>query len=164
MIVNKTELEGVLLIKPEIYEDSRGNLSELYNKKEFKKKNINIKFVQDTISVSTKQVLRGIHGDKKTWKLISCLHGCIYVVVVDCRKENFGKWLPFTLSGHNKNQVLVPPGYGLAHLVLSKEAIFHYKQSEYYDRESQFTYRYDDERFNIWWPNISPHLSERDEG
>ena len=165
MKVQKAKLDGVLLIKPLIFEDHRGEYIETYNEELYRKHTADVKFVQDDISVSGRGVLRGIHGDDKTWKLISCLYGRFYLVVVNCDKnsEDFGKWQPFVLSDKNRMQVLVPPGYGIAHLVLSEMAIFHYKQSTYYDRSSQFTYRWDEPKFNIWWPLKNPILSQRDE-
>lgn len=160
-----TKLDGVLLFKPDIFEDHRGEYIELYNEEQYNKF-AKIKFVQDDISVSNKNVLRGIHGDHKTWKLISCLYGKFYFVVVDCRKEKetFGKWISFTLSDKNRYQVLVPPGFGNAHLVLSDIAIFHYKQSTYYDKKKQFTYKWNYPDFNIYWPICENNLilSERD--
>lgn len=166
MEISKTLLDGVLLVKPDVFEDHRGEYIETYNEKILSEHGIDIKFVQDDISVSTKHVLRGIHGDDETWKLISCLHGKFYLVTVNCDMEskNFGKWQSFVLSDRNRLQVLVPPKYGNAHLVLSDKAIFHYKQSTYYDRSKQFTYRWNDETLNIWWPIKNPILSQRDEG
>jgi dTDP-4-dehydrorhamnose 3,5-epimerase len=164
--VSETELGGVLLIKPDVFEDHRGEYIETYNEALYKEKGIDVKFVQDDISVSTKNVLRGIHGDDCTWKLISCLHGRFYLVAVNCDTESkdFGKWQSFVLSDKNRQQVLVPPKYGNAHLALSDMIIFHYKQSTYYDRSKQFTYKYDDSRLNIWWPIENPILSQRDKG
>jgi len=163
--VVKTKLEGVLLVKPEIYEDYRGQYVELYNEALYADNGIKIKFIQDDISVSSRHVLRGIHGDAVTWKLISCLYGKFYLVVVNCDKESpqFGKWEAFSLSEKNRWQVLVPPRHGNGHLVLSHETIFHYKQSTYYDPTSQFTYIWNDPQFNIWWPIKNPIISERDE-
>jgi dTDP-4-dehydrorhamnose 3,5-epimerase len=162
--VTRTDLEGVLLIKPYIFEDHRGEYIETYNESLYNKSGIDVKFVQDDISVSTRNVLRGIHGDNETWKLISCLHGKFYLVVVNCdsESEDFGKWQSFVLSDRNRLQVLVPPKYGNAHLVLSDMSIFHYKQSTYYDRTRQFTYKWDDSRLDIWWPIKNPILSQRD--
>ena len=164
--VSKTNLDKVLLIKPDIFEDFRGQYIETYNEDFYRENGINIKFIQDDISVSTKNVLRGIHGDSETWKLVSCLYGKFYFVVVNCDvdSENFGKWQSFTLSDTNRLQVLVPPKYGNAHLILSEKAIFHYKQSTNYEPEKQFTYKWDDPRFKIWWPIRNPILSQRDEG
>jgi len=161
----KTKLEGVLLIHPDSFEDHRGEYIETYNEALYKENGIDSKFVQDDISVSSKNVLRGIHGDDQTWKLISCLYGRFYFVVVNCdsQSEDFGKWQSFVLSDKNRQQVLVPPGYGNAHLVLSDIAIFHYKQSTYYEPSKQFTYKWDDSRFGIWWPAGNPILSQRDE-
>jgi len=165
MKVEKTKLDGVLLIKLEPSRDFRGMYVETYNEELYKKNGIDIPFVQDDISVSSKHVLRGLHGDSETWKLISCLAGAFYFVVVDCDEEssNFGKWQAFTLSRENSHQVLVPPKYGNAHLVLTDEAIFHYKQNTYYAPEKQFSYTWNDPRFNIWWPIKDPILSQRDE-
>ena len=165
MDVCQTELEGVLKIKPYVFEDFRGEYVETYNEAEYIENGIDVKFIQDDISVSTKNVLRGIHGDATTWKLISCHYGKFYLVVVNCDTEStdFGKWESFVLSDKNRMQVLVPPKYGNGHLVLSDMTIFHYKQNTYYDRSGQFTYRWNDERFNIFWPVKSPILSQRDE-
>jgi dTDP-4-dehydrorhamnose 3,5-epimerase len=165
MEVCQTQLEGVLKIKPHIFEDFRGEYVETYNEAEYIENGIDVKFIQDDISVSTKNVLRGIHGDVTTWKLISCHYGKFYLVVVNCDTEStdFGKWESFVLSDKNRMQVLVPPKYGNGHLVLSDMTIFHYKQNTYYNRSGQFTYRWNDERFNIFWPVKSPILSQRDE-
>ena len=166
MEVRKTNLEGVLLVKLDVFEDFRGEYVETYNEGLYRKNGIDVKFIQDDISVSSRNVLRGIHGDSETWKLISCLYGKFYLVVVNCddRSGDFAKWQSFVLSERNRMQVLVPPSYGNAHLVLSDTTIFHYKQSTYYDRSKQFTYRWDEARFNIWWPTKNPILSQRDEG
>ena len=164
MEVSGTKLDGVLLIKLGVFEDHRGEYIETYNEALYKKNRVDVKFIQDDISVSTRNVLRGIHGDDCTWKLISCLYGRFYLVVVNCDTESkdFGKWQSFVLSDRNRLQVLVPPGYGNAHLVLSDMTIFHYKQSTYYDREKQFTYKWNDPKLNIWWPIKNPILSQRD--
>jgi dTDP-4-dehydrorhamnose 3,5-epimerase len=168
----ETKLKNVLLLKPSVFEDFRGIYCETFNELEYsklikEKTGYDVKFVQDSMSRSTKDILRGIHGDSKTWKLISCPRGKIYAVIVNCNKDtpDFGKWQDFTLSETNMWQVLVPPIYGTSHLVLSEMANFHYKQSTYYDPKNlkQFTYRYDDSRFKIWWPTKNPILSKRDE-
>jgi len=165
MRVSRTELDGVLLIKLDIFEDHRGQYIETYNEKLYREKGVDVKFVADDISTGTRGVLKGIHGDNETWKLITCLHGKIYLVVVDCDTDSkdFGKWVSFVLSETTGLQILVPPEHGVAHLVLSDKAIFHYKQSTYYAPEKQFTYRDDDPRCGIWWPVKDPILSRRDE-
>lgn len=163
--VSKTKLEGVLMIKPYVFEDHRGEFVETYNRQLYAENGIDVDFVQDDISISTRNVLRGIHGDSVTHKLLSCLHGKLYFVVVNCDTESkdFGKWQSFILSDVSRIQVLVPPKHGNAYLVLSDVATFHYKQSTYYDRSKQFTYKWDDPQLNIWWPIKNPTLSERDE-
>ena len=165
MEFTKTELDGVLLIKPEIFEDFRGEYVELYNEKVFADNGVKVKFLQDDISVSARHVLRGIHGDTVTWKLVSCLVGRYYLVIVNCDagSKDFGKWQSFTLSDKNRWQVLVPPKHGVAHLALTDRIIFHYKQSTYYDPATQFTYKWNEPKFKIWWPSKDPVLSQRDE-
>lgn len=162
--VTETNLKGVLLIKPTSFEDHRGYYLELYNEELYKSKGIDINFVEDDISIATKDVIKGIHGNGSTWKLISCLHGKFYLVVVnnDGQSKDFGKWQSFILSETNKLQVLVPPKYGNGHLCLSEKSIFHYKQSNYYDSKGQFTIVWNDPKFNIDWPIKNPILSQRD--
>ena len=163
--VTKTELDGVLIIKPiTLFEDFRGTYVETYNKPRYKAAGISAEFIQDDISVSSKNVLRGVHGDAETTKLVSCLAGKFYLVVVnnDPDSPQFRKWIGITLSDKNYSQVLIPPKFGNGHLVLSESAIFHYKQTTEYNREGQFTIKWDDEDFGIWWPISNPTLSKRD--
>ena len=165
--VSKTSLEGVLSILPSTnFEDFRGSYVEIYNEKLFKDAGLAQNFIQDDISTSYSNVLRGIHGDSKTWKLVSCLKGSFYLVVVnnDSSSAEFGKWEGFTLSDVNRRQILIPPKFGNGHLVLSESAIFHYKQTTDYDREGQFTLMWNDPKLNIWWPTSNPILSRRDSG
>lgn len=162
--VKKTKLKGVLTIQLDVFKDFRGEYIETYNEQLYKKAGISVNFIQDDISVSKNNVLRGIHGDDKTWKLISCLCGKFYLVVVNCdnSSKDFGKWQGFLLSDKNRLQVLVPAKYGNAHLILSDKAIFHYKQSTYYNPAGQFTYKWNDPLFKIKWPIKNPILSKRD--
>ena len=164
MKITTTKLDGVLLIELEAFQDHRGYYVETYNEELYQKNGIGVKFLQDDISVSKKNVLRGIHGDSKTDKLISCLWGEFFFVVIDGRPNSphFGKWESFTLSAQNRRQVFVPAGYGNGHCVTSDWAIFHYKQSTYYDPDGQFTYKWNDPRFNIAWPVKDPVVSKRD--
>lgn len=174
----KAKLEGVIIFKQEPFEDFRGEYLEIYNEKQYlnairvklrdtvyKREADDLKFVEDDISTGTCGVLKGIHGDSKTWKLVQCLFGKFYLVVVNKNpiSKDFGKWESFTLSSKNRLQVLIPPAYGNGHLVLSNYSIFHYKQSSYYDSKSQFTIRWNDPQYKIWWPVKTPILSQRDE-
>jgi dTDP-4-dehydrorhamnose 3,5-epimerase len=166
MKVTDTNLQGVKLITPPtIFEDFRGTYIETYNKTIYNDHGVDIDFVQDDISTSTKHVLRGIHGDASTWKLVSCHFGKFYLVVInnDPDSKQFRQWQGFTLSDKNNLQVLIPPKFGNGHVVLSDVAIFHYKQNTEYCREGQFTLRWDDPMLGIWWPIKRPILSLRDE-
>ncbi|CEZ19803.1 dTDP-4-dehydrorhamnose 3,5-epimerase [Candidatus Methylopumilus planktonicus] len=162
---NDSVLKDVMIIKPETFYDHRGEYVEIFNNETYNLKNLNLNFVQDDISISSKNVLRGIHGDNKTWKLISCLYGSFYFVVVNNnpKSEQYKKWQSFLLSDKNRLQILVPPNFGNGHLVISDTAIFHYKQTSYYDPSSQFTIKWNDPEFSIWWPIKDPILSRRDD-
>lgn len=165
MKVEQTKLDGVLLITPPTnFEDFRGSYVETYNEELYQKAGIGVKFIQDDISTSSRHVLRGIHGDQETWKLISCLYGKFYLLVVNCdpKSPQYRRWQGFTLSDTNRLQVLIPPKFGNGHVVLSEQAIFHYKQNTYYNRAGQFTIPWDDAEFSFWWPIKNPIISERD--
>ena len=169
--VKKTKLNNVLIFQLEHFKDYRGTYTQLYRKDEYaeiikKELKEKVEFLEDDYAYSKKNVIRGIHGDDRTWKLVTCLFGEFYIVVVNCdqRSKNFGKWQSFNLTRENGKQVLIPPNHGHAYAVLSREAVFHYKQSCYYQgMKKQFTYKYNDSRFNIPWPIKNPILSKRDE-
>ena len=167
MKVEKTKLDGVLQITPPtLFEDWRGEYVETYNEQLYREQGIDVQFVQDDISVSDRHVLRGLHGDATTWKLISCLYGKFYLVVVnnDPESPQYRQWASFVLSDANRKQVLIPPKFGNGHLVLSDKAIFHYKQNTYYDRAGQFTLLWNDPELGLWWPVPNPLVSRRDAG
>lgn len=177
MKITKTKLDGVYKIQLDPFVDFRGEYVETYNHQLYtmqipgvEYRDVDkIHFVQDDISISRKNVLRGIHGDDRTWKLVSCIHGEMYFVVINCdkRSKDFGDNESFILSDRDRFQLLLPPKYGNAMLTLSDKSIFQYKQTSYYQgKENQFTYKYDEVYFGIDWPihrnNII--LSERDRG
>lgn len=167
MKVEKTKLDGVLQITPPtLFEDWRGEYVETYNEQLYREQGIEVQFVQDDISVSDRHVLRGLHGDAITWKLISCLYGKFYLVVVnnDPESPQYRQWASFVLSDANRKQVLIPPKFGNGHLVLSDKAVFHYKQNTYYDRAGQFTLLWNDPELDLWWPVPNPLVSRRDAG
>ena len=152
----------VKIYQPDSFEDYRGELYTLFKQEEHE-----LVFNHDKVSVSRQNVLRGMHGDSKSWKLITCLSGVIYLVVVDNRPEspNYLKWDSIVLSETNRKQVLVPPMFANGHLVLSSQATFFYKWSypgDYPDVKDQFTLKWNNPKINIHWPIDNPILSNRD--
>ena len=112
-------------------------------------------------------VLRGIHGDTKSWKLVTCLQGSLYFVLVDNRptSDTYIMWESLILDDKTRKQVLIPPGVGNGHLVMSDSCVFHYKWSyegDYPDVEEQFTIKWDDPMIGVDWPVDNPILSKRD--
>ena len=163
MKIRQTKLKGVYKIEISKFVDFRGEYIESYNLKKFLKFK-KIKFIQDDFSISKKNVLRGFHGDNKTWKLVSCVHGSFDLVVLNYNRlsNQYLKTVKFKLSVRKYEQILIPPKFGNAHLVKSKKAIFHYKQSTYYNRTGQFTIKWNDPRLKVKWSIKKPILSERD--
>jgi len=153
---------------PSSYEDFRGDLYTTWKQDEFKNAfNVDLEFVHDKTSISKYNVLRGIHGDNKSWKYMACVHGEIYYVIVDCRKDSptYMEWDWEILSSKNKKMLLIPPNFGSSFYVLSKIAVVNYKWAypgKYPDVDDQFTIQWNDPKINIHWPTNNPILSERD--
>lgn len=152
----------VKIYQPDSFEDFRGELYTLFKQEEH-----DLVFNHDKVSISRQHVLRGLHGDSKSWKLITCLAGEVYLVVVDNRPEssNYLKWDSIILTSKNKKSVLVPPMFANGHLILSQEATFFYKWSypgDYPDVKDQFTLLWNDTRIGIDWPILNPIISKRD--
>lgn len=159
---NLSKLRGIKIFKSSFFKDNRGTLWTNWEKKNFK-----LKFNHDKFSLSKKNVLRGFHGDSKTWKLISCAYGEFLFVVVnfDPKSKEYLKHQAIKLSDKNKLQVLVPPKFLNAHLCLSRECLFHYKLSysgNYNDTDKQLSVNWKDNRFKVKWPIKKPILSQRD--
>ena len=120
-----------------------------------------------TNSLNQKNVLRGIHGDNKSWKLVTCIFGTIDQVIVDCRQDSptFYEWEKYEISSDRRLLVLLPPGMGNAYYVKSETALYHYKlayRGSYFDADRQFSLKWNDPKINIDWPTKSPLLSGRD--
>lgn len=163
-----TAINNVTLITNSKFTDLRGYLRTFIDKsiqtEVIKKKFSNY---SDKISIRKKNTLTGIHGDKKTWKVLTCIKGKILVVLVNCDKKNksFGKHLKITLNEKDTKSLIIPPNVGNSYLCLEKENIIFYKNlfnGKYYDFNKQFTYKWNDKRFKIKWPIINPILSKRD--
>ena len=164
MIIKETKIKDVKLIIPDRFEDHRGTYMEIYDSKRFKEVT-DITFVQDDISVSSKHVLRGLHGDWRTTKLVTVLKGVGYAVIADNRKDSptYKTWQSFTLSDMNRNMLLLPAGIGNSILSMSSEMMYYYKQNTHFEEGSQFTIKWNDPEWNFWWPIKKPILSRRDE-
>lgn len=163
-IVKDTNLNGVKLIITDRFEDYRGELGGVYDEHKYMAAGLDAKFVYDMASMSYKNVLRGMHGDNETIKLVQCLYGTVYSVVVNCDEtaSDFGKWQSFILSDKNHHQLYIPPLYGNGYYVLSNASIYTYKMTKAHS-SNQFTYAWNDDRFNIRWPSDKPVLSARDD-
>ena len=167
-IQESTEIAGVYILKPSISEDARGNIWTSFLKDEVEELlPSGLYFKHDKFSSSKKNVLRGIHGDVKSWKLITCVYGEIYQVVVDCREESptYKQWEAFTINSENPQLILLPPKMGNSFFVNSETAIYHYKlayEGEYLDAEDQFSIKWNDPSIGIEWPFDNPILSGRD--
>ena len=168
-----SKLNEVKVIQPSVYYEQRGSISTTYHSDYYdrilpaEERTKGLKFKHDRFSKSKQNVLRGLHYDDKTWKLVSCLHGKIYLVVLDLRpkQKNFGKWESFILSPETTTQVLIPPMFANGHYVFEDDSIFHYKMAyhgEYNDENKQQTIKWDDKKYEIEWPCTNPILSKRD--
>lgn len=163
----ETDIEGLIVIEPKVFGDTRGYFLETYNKQEFEEKGLSYDFVQDNQSKSFKGVLRGLHYQKKfpQAKLVRVLEGEVYDVAVDLRKNSptYGKYFGILLSGENKKMLMIPRGFAHGFLVLSETAIFTYKCDNYYHPEDEGGLIWDDKSINIQWPiNGEVILSEKD--
>ena len=160
-------IEGLKIIEPDFFEDNRGILYTDYLQG-FVKEELGIDFNHSKVAISNENVLRGIHGDSKSFKLVSCLHGEVFQVAVDMRKDSPTYLIheSFDLSSDKPKLILLPPGIGNAFLVTSTKAVYSYKLSyegEYIDADDQFTCHWADPQLNIKWPNKKPILSKRDQ-
>ncbi|KUG13367.1 dTDP-4-dehydrorhamnose 3,5-epimerase [Elizabethkingia sp. HvH-WGS333] len=152
-----TPLKDCYIIEPTIFEDERGYFYEKYNEKKFEElTGLTGHFVQDNVSKSSFGVLRGLHlqkGEYSQAKLVSCLEGSVWDVVVDLRTESptFGQWYGTELSAENKLQFYVPRGFAHGFVVLSETAVFSYKCDNFYNKESEGSIKFNDPDLNIDW-------------
>ena len=164
----ETGLPGVLVIEPTVFGDARGYFMETFQKEEFAAAGITDEFVQDNQSKSSRGVLRGLHFQKEhtQGKLVRVTKGEVFDVAVDCRPNSatFGKWVGVTLSEENKKQFYVPKCFAHGFLVLSDEAEFCYKCTDYYDPTAEGGIPYNDPTVNVEWPDCGCEylLSEKD--
>ena len=155
-IFNKTDIEGVYIIEPKVFGDSRGYFMETYNKEDFDKAGLKYNFVQDNQSKSHKGVLRGLHFQTKhpQSKLVRVVSGEVFDVAVDLRKDSktYGKWVGVILSEDNKRMFMIPRGFAHGFVVLSDSAEFTYKCDDFYHPEDDGGIMWNDPDINIKWP------------
>lgn len=159
-------IHDVAVIKPDVHTEYRGSIWTSYSSDHYDAL-LPIQFKHDKFSISKQGVLRGIHGDHQSWKLICCPYGDILAVIVDLRAESptYLQHVKYRLNQTNRLQLLIPPGLGNSFYVHSEQAVYHYKlayNGDYIDADDQFTVSWDDPRLNINWPDKNPILSERD--
>lgn len=166
MNVIRCQLEGLLLVEPKVFGDSRGFFMESWNQNRYEAAGLTASFVQDNFSFSRRGALRGLHFQNPSpqGKLVSVLEGEVFDVAVDLRRKSstFGKAETIRLSGENKRQFYVPPGFAHGFLVLSETALFHYKCTAFYSPKDEMTLLWNDPELAIDWPLQNPTLSEKD--
>lgn len=157
--VDKTEIEGLYIIEPAVHGDSRGYFMETYNYNDMCEYGLDMVFVQDNQSKSTKGVLRGLHYqiNHPQGKLVRVIKGCVFDVAVDIRKDSptYGKWYGVELTEENKKQFYISPGFAHGFLVLSDEAEFVYKCTDFYHPGDEGGIMWNDPALAIEWPGVN---------
>jgi dTDP-4-dehydrorhamnose 3,5-epimerase len=167
MKIIKTDIPDVLQIKPDVYKDTRGYFLESFNMNRYSENNLEMNFVQDNISKSSIGTIRGLHyqmGEKVQGKLCQVIAGEVLDIALDIRfgSPTFGKYVALKLSEDNHLQLWIPAGFAHGFSVLSDEAIFMYKCTEFYSKKHERTILYNDPQLNIDWGIDNPVISEKD--
>lgn len=167
--IHKSEIISDLIwFKTKKFSDLRGSLFTTFHTEVMNKfLPYGLEFIHDKFALTFHNCLRGIHGDTKTWKLVTCVYGEVHQYSVDLRTDSttYGKWEKFVINQDNQVSVLLPPGFGNAFVVTSEVAMYHYKLAylgDYVDAVDQFSVRWDDVKLGIKWPIHNPILSDRD--
>ncbi|WP_029322984.1 dTDP-4-dehydrorhamnose 3,5-epimerase [Butyrivibrio sp. AE3004] len=168
--VETCEIEGLKVITPQVFGDSRGYFMETYSKRDFQNIGIDVEFVQDNQSASKRGVLRGLHFQKNfpQDKLVRVVNGEVFDVAVDLRKDSktFGKWFGVTLSAENKKQFFIPKGFAHGFLVLSDYAEFAYKCTDFYHPDDEGGLLWKDPEIGVEWPyqeGVELIMSDKDQ-
>jgi dTDP-4-dehydrorhamnose 3,5-epimerase len=166
MNVIPCDIPGLLVVEPKVFGDTRGFFMEIWNCERYRKAGLDWNFVQDNVSLSRRGTLRGLHFQNPAaqGKLVFVLQGEVFDVAVDIRRSSstFGRWHGLHLSGENKRQFFVPPGFAHGFAVLSETALFAYKCTEFYSPQNERTLAWNDPDIGIQWPLDHPQLSEKD--
>jgi dTDP-4-dehydrorhamnose 3,5-epimerase len=160
-----TTLADARMFFPDVFEDDRGFFKETYSSAKYRALGLQDEFVQDSVSRSSKNVIRGLHGDPEMSKLVTVLHGSIWDVIVDLRRGSptYLKWEGFELNEGNHVQLYIPKGFAHGFIALTDDVIFSYKHSALHDPAREFAYRWNDPAFAIAWPLAGePRLSAKD--
>jgi len=163
MITPVDAIPELRILEPKVFQDDRGYFYETYNKKAYGEHGISDNFVQDNQSLSKKGALRGMHyqiASNAQSKLVRVIHGAVFDVAVDMRKESasFGKWFGLVLSGENKLQFYIPRGFAHGFLTLTDTALFSYKCDNFYAKEDERGFRFDDHEIAIGWPELDTSM------
>jgi dTDP-4-dehydrorhamnose 3,5-epimerase len=169
MEFESTSMPGVMLIKPRVFNDARGFFFETWHEQKFTAAGIDLPFVQDNHSHSTRHTLRGLHYQiqQPQGKLVRVVHGEAFDVAVDIRRSSpkFGQWVGVRLSESNRQLLWVPPGFAHGYLALSGDVDFLYKCTDFYAPQHERTIRWDDPQLAVQWPlppGVAPFLSDKD--
>ena len=169
MVITESKIEGLFIIEPRVFEDTRGVFYETFNEKIFKEKTgVELSFCQDNESISKKNVLRGLHFQNPPFaqgKLVRVVSGRVIDIAVDIRKSSktYGQYESIELSADNKKQFWIPPGFAHGFVALEDNSIFNYKCTNYYNPVSEATIQWNDPILNIDWQINSPIISEKDQ-
>ncbi len=168
MKVIQTKLPGILVFEPDVFGDSRGWFEETFSSKRYEEAGLHLPFVQDNVSFSQKNVLRGLHYQypQPQGKLVQVFSGAVFDAAVDIRagSPTFGQWFGETLTIENHKQMYIPPGFAHGFCVISDTVLFCYKCTDYYNQQTEAGIIYNDPDIGIKWPIDSPQISKRDAG
>jgi dTDP-4-dehydrorhamnose 3,5-epimerase len=166
MKVTRCDIAGLLIIEPKVFGDARGFFLETWNEQRYREAGLDLRFMQDNLSLSRRGTVRGLHfqNPNSQGKLVHVIEGEVFDVAVDLRRSSptFGRWHGLNLSGQNRLQFFVPPGFAHGFAVLSETALFAYKCTELYSPKAEMTLLWDDPDVGVQWPVNEPVLSEKD--
>ncbi len=164
MNITETGFEALLLFSPRIFSDERGRFFESWRLADYKKYGIHEDFLQDNVSISYKDVIRGMHAQGGQGQMVTVTHGCIFDVVIDNRpnSETYGRYFSVILDSFEGKQLYMPPGFFHGFCVMSDLAVVQYKCTEYYDPAQESGIVWNDREIGISWPVSSPIVSEKD--
>ncbi len=168
MEIEKVNINGLLIIKPRVFHDDRGYFFEAFNQQSLSKKGFNTNFVQDNISKSSKNVLRGLHFQNQPHeqsKLVQVIQGSVLDIAVDIRKDSstYGQHFSIELSEKNNFLFFIPAGFAHGFVTLEDNTIFSYKCSNVYNKESEGSIKWNDKDLNIDWNIENPIVSKKDQ-